>query len=78
MVLIFTTLITSVNRYLTIATGCNFVCRESSLRQPFLQNAQYENFRHYFMLQEDGTTEFFHRIEDIKVQAIQPKHCFTI
>jgi len=30
------------------------------------------------MLEEDGTTEFFLRIEDIKVQAIQSKHCFTI
>jgi len=58
-VLIFTTLIPIVNRCLKIATGCIFVCRESSLRHAFLQNAQYENLRHFFMLQEDGTTEFF-------------------
>ena len=30
------------------------------------------------MLQEDGTTEYFHRIEDKKVQVIQSKHRFTI
>jgi len=78
MVFIFTTPIPRVNRYLTIATGCIFVCRESSLRHAFLQNAQYEHFRHYFMLQEDGTTEYFHRIEDKKVQVIQSKHRFTI
>jgi len=56
MVLILITLIPSDNRRMTIATGCIFVCRESSLRYAFLQNTQYGNFIYYFMLQEDRTT----------------------